>query len=137
MTKAVAPRRILEGLRVVDMTQFVAGPYCARMLADLGANVVRIDQPSPLSSSLPSSGAARLPPRRAEGPASLNLGKRSICLDLKHPDGVIIAKALAEQGRAGVPLYLVYGIGGRAPVILPQLLTEGAVIEALEAAAKP
>ena len=49
----------------------------------------------------------------------------------------VIAKALAEQGRAGVPLYLVYGIGGRAPVILPQLLTEGAVIEALEAAAKP
>ena len=56
--------------------------------------------------------------------------------DWTNRDGVI-AKALAEQGRAGVPLYLVYGIGGRAPVILPQLLTEGAVIEALEAAAKP
>ena len=102
MTKAVAPRRILEGIRVVDMTQFVAGPYCARMLADLGANVVRIDQPSPQSSLQPSSGAAQQPPRRAEGPASLNLGKRSICLDLKHPDGVIIAKALA--GRADVML---------------------------------
>ncbi len=49
----------------------------------------------------------------------------------------VIAKALAEQGRAGVPLYLVYGVGGRAPVVLPQLLTEGAVIEALEAGAKP
>jgi thiol:disulfide interchange protein DsbD len=56
--------------------------------------------------------------------------------DWTNRDG-IIAKALAEQGRAGVPLYLVYGVGGRAPVILPQLLTEGAVIEALEAAAKP
>ena len=56
--------------------------------------------------------------------------------DWTNRDGVI-AKALAEQGRAGVPLYLVYGLGGRAPVILPQLLTEGAVIEALQAAAKP
>jgi len=56
--------------------------------------------------------------------------------DWTNRDGVI-AKALAEQGRAGVPLYLVYGVGGRAPVVLPQLLTEGAVIEALEAAAKP
>ncbi|PXA84448.1 thiol:disulfide interchange protein, partial [Caulobacter sp. D4A] len=47
-----------------------------------------------------------------------------------------IAKALAEQGRAGVPLYLVYPKGGGAPAILPQLLTEGLVIEAVEKAAK-
>jgi thiol:disulfide interchange protein DsbD len=38
--------------------------------------------------------------------------------DWTNRDGVI-ANALAEQGRAGVPLYLVYGLGGRAPVILP------------------
>ena len=56
--------------------------------------------------------------------------------DWTNRDGVI-AKALAEQGRAGVPLYLVYGVESRAPVVLPQLLTEGAVLEALEAAAKP
>lgn len=55
--------------------------------------------------------------------------------DWTNRDGVI-AKALAEQGRAGVPLYLVYGVESRAPVVLPQLLTEGAVLEALEAAAK-
>ncbi len=48
-----------------------------------------------------------------------------------------IAKTLAEHGRAGVPLYLVYGAGGRDPVILPQLLTPGAVVSALQAAAKP
>jgi thiol:disulfide interchange protein DsbD len=47
-----------------------------------------------------------------------------------------IAAALAEHGRAGVPLYLVYPKGGGAPVILPQLLTEGLVIEAVEKAAK-
>lgn len=48
-----------------------------------------------------------------------------------------IAKALQDQGRAGVPLYLVYPMGARAPVILPQVLTEGVVVEALTAAAKP
>ena len=47
-----------------------------------------------------------------------------------------IAAALAEHGRAGVPLYLVYPKDGGVPVILPQLLTEGLVIEAVEKAAK-
>ncbi|HUO12661.1 MAG TPA: thioredoxin family protein, partial [Caulobacteraceae bacterium] len=48
-----------------------------------------------------------------------------------------IAKALADQGRAGVPLYLVYGAGGSAPTVLPQLLTPGLVARALDQAAKP
>ncbi|MDP2259185.1 MAG: protein-disulfide reductase DsbD family protein [Caulobacter sp.] len=47
----------------------------------------------------------------------------------------VIAGALTEHGRAGVPLYLVYGADGSAPVILPQLLTEGMVAEALDKAA--
>ena len=47
----------------------------------------------------------------------------------------VIAAELARHGRAGVPLYLVYDAQGSAPVILPQILTEGAVIRALEAAA--
>jgi len=44
-----------------------------------------------------------------------------------------IARALAEHGRSGVPLYLVYGPAGE-PQILPQLLTEGLVVSALEKA---
>jgi thiol:disulfide interchange protein len=46
----------------------------------------------------------------------------------------VIAKALAEFDRVGVPLYVVYPKNGGAPVILPQLLTEGMVIEAIEKA---
>lgn len=46
----------------------------------------------------------------------------------------VIAKALAEFDRVGVPLYVVYPKNGGAPVILPQLLTEGLVIEAIEKA---
>lgn len=47
-----------------------------------------------------------------------------------------IAAELASHGRAGVPLYLVYGVSGGQPKVLPQLLTEGAVVHALETAAK-
>ena len=45
----------------------------------------------------------------------------------------VIAKALAAQGRIGVPLYLVYPAGGGAPKVLPQLLTAGIITQALEA----
>ncbi|MCR5873512.1 thioredoxin family protein [Phenylobacterium sp. J426] len=48
-----------------------------------------------------------------------------------------IAAELARFGRAGVPLYLLYGAGQAEPRILPALLTEGAVVKALDAAAKP
>src|SRR5436305_725736 len=52
--------------------------------------------------------------------------------DWTNPDAAI-AKALADQGRSGVPLYLVYGRDG-APAVLPQILTEGTVVGALEKA---
>ena len=48
-----------------------------------------------------------------------------------------IAAELASFGRAGVPLYLVYGAKGGEPVILPSILTTGVVVKALDAAAKP
>ena len=48
-----------------------------------------------------------------------------------------IARTLAEHGRAGVPLYLVYGAGGGAPKVLPQLLTQDIVVKALDDASRP
>ena len=48
----------------------------------------------------------------------------------------VIAKELADHGRAGVPLYLLYPANGGEPKVLPQLLTEGLVKQALEDAAK-
>jgi thiol:disulfide interchange protein len=48
-----------------------------------------------------------------------------------------IAAELASFGRAGVPLYLVYGAKGGGPVILPSILTTGVVVKALDAAARP
>lgn len=49
----------------------------------------------------------------------------------------VIAAELARFGRAGVPLYLVYGADGGEPAILPSILTEGVVVKAIDAAATP
>ncbi len=82
----MADRRILEAVRVLDFTRVVAGPYCTRMLADLGADVVRIDAP-------PSGDG----PARASGSPENNLGKRSIALDLNSGAGVEVAQTLARS----------------------------------------
>ena len=63
-------------------------------------------------------------------------GATYLVADWTNRDAVI-AKALADQGRIGVPLYLVYGAGGGAPKTLPQLLTPAIVAQALDTAAKP
>ena len=48
-----------------------------------------------------------------------------------------IAQVLAEHGRAGVPLYLVYGAGEADPKVLPQILTPSLVVDALDKAVRP
>src|SRR5690606_25188719 len=79
--------RILEGVRVLDLTQVVAGPLCTRMLADLGAEVIKVDR-------IPDTSRG---PVRGEGSVSANLGKRSIALDLRQPEGAAVARDLAER----------------------------------------
>ncbi len=77
-------RKILEGVRVVDFTRVVAGPYCTRILADMGAVVVKVDAPFEAGGK----------PVRANGSVQNNLGKRSIALDLKSPEGAEVARRL-------------------------------------------
>jgi len=80
-------RRILDGVRVLDFTHVVAGPYCTRVLADLGAEVIKVDPP-------PSSGAEDA---RATGSFANNVGKRSIVVNLKTPAGLKVALELAAR----------------------------------------
>ena len=78
----------LEGIRVVDLTRILAGPYCTMILSDLGADVVKVEQPS-------GDQARRNGPfftgrdgrERSTYFTSVNRGKRSIVIDLKNPDG--------------------------------------------------
>ncbi len=81
----------LDGIRIVDQTTVLMGPLATRMLADHGADVVRIEALTPQSSR-------HAPPSRSPGmngfALNLQRNKRSIALDLKHPDGAAAAADL-------------------------------------------
>jgi crotonobetainyl-CoA:carnitine CoA-transferase CaiB-like acyl-CoA transferase len=75
----------LDDVRVVDLSRVLAGPYCTMMLADLGADVVKVERPGDGDET------RGWGPPFAGGEAayflSVNRSKRSVAVDLKHPDG--------------------------------------------------
>ena len=90
-------KTLLDGIRVVDLTRVLAGPYCTMMLGDLGADVIKIEVPE------------RGDDTRHWGPPftdggqsayfiSTNRNKRSITLNLKSPDGLSALKDLIRWG---------------------------------------
>src|SRR5204863_4027872 len=84
--------KALEGLRVLDVTQVMAGPFCTMLLADLGADVIKIEPPSGDSTrTMPGAVGTDSPSFNA-----VNRGKRSVVLDLKTPQGVDAVKALVR-----------------------------------------
>jgi crotonobetainyl-CoA:carnitine CoA-transferase CaiB-like acyl-CoA transferase len=81
----------LAGVRVLDVTQVMAGPYCAMLLADLGASVVKIEPPSGDSTrQMPGAVGSDSPSFNA-----VNRGKRSVVLNLKAREGRAIFLRLA------------------------------------------
>ncbi len=85
---------ILEGVRVLDLTQNVAGPFCTQILADLGATVIKIERPDGGDDT-----RAWMPPEIGGESATflaLNRGKRSIALDLSSAPG---KRAVARLAR--------------------------------------
>jgi crotonobetainyl-CoA:carnitine CoA-transferase CaiB-like acyl-CoA transferase len=86
-------QRALEGIRVLDITQFMAGPFCAMMLADLGADVIKIEPPAG-ESTRRMVGAVG-----TESPAfnAVNRGKRSLVLNLKSSAGQHALTRLARS----------------------------------------
>src|SRR5713101_4687604 len=94
-----------ERLRVVDFTTTIAGPHCTRLLADLGAEVIKVEAPE--------GDMMRARPPLREGASTsfgqLNTGKKSVVLDLKRPEAVAVARrlvatadVLVENFRPGV-----------------------------------
>src|SRR5260370_37716884 len=89
MTKSPAA---LSQLRVLDVTQVMAGPFCAMMLADLGATVATVEPPGGDSTrQMPGASGTDSPAFNA-----VNRGKRSIVLDLKTPEGRGVFMRLAR-----------------------------------------
>src|SRR6202011_1864484 len=86
-------KRALAGLRVLDVTQVMAGPFCAMMLADLGADVIKIEPPAGDSTrQMPGAVGSDSPSFNA-----VNRGKRSIVLNLKLPAGRDAFKRLVHS----------------------------------------
>jgi crotonobetainyl-CoA:carnitine CoA-transferase CaiB-like acyl-CoA transferase len=92
----------LQGLKVVDMTSVLMGPYASQMLADMGADVVKVEAPA--GDLVRQIGPAR---HEGMGPVFLNANrnKRSVVLDLKHPDGIAALKRMLAD--ADVLMYNV------------------------------
>ena len=98
----------LAGVRVLDISQVMAGPYCCMLLGDMGADVIKIEPPGVGDSTRKSMGF-RLKGDDSPGFLALNRNKRSIALDLKTQEDREILYALArtadvlvENGRPGV-----------------------------------
>jgi CoA:oxalate CoA-transferase len=84
---------ILDGVRVLDFTAMIAGPYCTRLLADLGAEVIKVEPPE-------GEHMRARPPLRAGRSAyfaQLNAGKKSLALDLKKPEAVALIRDLVKH----------------------------------------
>ncbi len=80
----------LDGVRIVEIAGIGPGPFAAMMLADMGADIVRVDRAASVGGGDPSE-----PPKDI-----MNRGRRSIGVDLKNPDGVATVLTLVEQADA-------------------------------------
>src|SRR5262252_10597859 len=91
--------RALQGIKVLDLSRVLAGPWCGQLLADYGADVIKVERPGAGDDT------------RAWGPPwwgdagdkmsayylSCNRGKRSIAIDISTPEGAALVKQLARE----------------------------------------
>jgi crotonobetainyl-CoA:carnitine CoA-transferase CaiB-like acyl-CoA transferase len=92
----------LAGLRVADLSTVLAGPYCTMVLADLGAEVIKVEPPdgdATRSWGPPwvGPGEPGAPDRVAAYFLAVNRNKRSLCLDARRPAGAAVLRRLFEQ----------------------------------------
>jgi crotonobetainyl-CoA:carnitine CoA-transferase CaiB-like acyl-CoA transferase len=107
----------LDGIRIVDQTQVMAGPFASMLLADMGAEVIKVEPPEGEHSR-------HVGPEAAPGVSAsflaVNRGKRGITLDLKQPEGVAVLKRLVATADVLVENYRP-GVAARLGVDYPTL----------------
>lgn len=85
----------LKGIRVLDLSRILAGPYCSMMLGDLGADVIKVEQPKV------GDGTRQWGPPFKGGESAyfmcVNRNKKSITVNLKHSEGIKIVKELTRR----------------------------------------
>ena len=99
--------RLLDGLTVLDFTRVLAGPYCTRLMADLGARVLKIERPGEGDDTR--RGYIQLEDGRADQSTyfvRINAGKESVGVDLGHPRGREVALDLARKADVVIENFL-------------------------------
>lgn len=105
-----------EGMMVIDLTTTIAGPYCTRLLADLGADVIKIEAPDgDMMRSRPPA-----PDGHSRVFGQLNAGKRSVVLDLKRSEDAQAVRELAARADLLVENFRP-GVTARLGLDYPQL----------------
>ena len=104
--------RPLEGIKVLDLSRVLAGPWCTQLLADLGAEVVKIERPGAGDDTRHWG-----PPWHGEGDRrvaayflSCNRGKKSAAIDFARPEGAALVRKLAEQADVVIENFKVGGL---------------------------
>jgi crotonobetainyl-CoA:carnitine CoA-transferase CaiB-like acyl-CoA transferase len=89
-----APLGVLEGYKVLDLSQYVAGPTATLMMAEMGAEIIKVEL-------APGGDKTRFLPVQIDGRSGYyvqhNRGKKSLCIDAKSPEGLAILKALVAK----------------------------------------
>ncbi|MBF6601079.1 MAG: CoA transferase [Dehalococcoidia bacterium] len=88
----------LDGIAVVDFTEYIAGPYCTMLLADMGAGVTKVERPQGDAWRH----TAPVAPYEARGYLGVNRGKRSIALDMEQAEGREVAHRLCRGADVAV-----------------------------------
>ena len=99
--------RLLDGLTVLDFTRVLAGPYCTRLMADLGARVLKIERPGEGDDTR--RGYIQLEDGRGDQASyfvRINVGKESVGLDLSHPRGREVVLDLARKADVAIENFL-------------------------------
>jgi len=92
----------LDGLRVLDLSRVIAGPYCATLLADLGADVVKLERPGQGDDLRHWRGGGGMSPVFA----AINRNKRGVAVDLSRAEGARLALELARRADVVVENFL-------------------------------
>ncbi|HMM70438.1 MAG TPA: CoA transferase [Gudongella oleilytica] len=88
-------KKALEGVKVLDFTQYLSGPHCTSVLCELGAEILKVERPG---SGEPERKAAPMTPKGESYQFfAYNRGKKSITLNMKNPEGLEIAKKLVAE----------------------------------------
>src|SRR6476660_9172633 len=84
----------LDGLKVIELTRVLAGPFCTMLLGDMGADVIKIEEPGAGDDTR---GWAPFIDGQSSYFLGVNRNKRSLALNLKSPDGPNVLRRLARE----------------------------------------